>query len=161
MRSPSLVMQKDTFLVSPVIDYLPRELTDSYILSWEKGHAHRAAKHEIAPNNRIGTGAALPPFIKDSASYWVVDKDVVRYNIIKKQEDWRIKLPKGLLTSRLNMIGDTLLVACENEYLYGLSADHGRTLWKVQTAGTPGRVSSTPPLFVLGRRLRPLAPPHQ
>jgi outer membrane protein assembly factor BamB len=151
MRSPSLAMEKDTFLVSPVIDYLPLELTNSYILAWKKGEAHRAAKYKIAPTNRKGIGAALPPFIKDGASYWVVDKEVVRYNIIKSKENWRRRLPKGMLTSRLNMIGDTLLVACENEYLYGMSANNGQIIWKVKTAGTPSRVASTPGyLFLIG-----------
>mgnify|MGYP006266346333 CR=1 FL=1 len=151
MRSPVLAMQNDTFLVSPVIDYLPRKLTNSYILVWKKGDAHHATKHKIAPTNQKGIGAALPPFVKGGASYWVVDKEVVRYNIIEKQEGWRIKLPKGLLTSRLNMVGDTLLMACENEYLYGLSADDGQILWKVETAGTSSRVSSTSRyLFLIG-----------
>jgi outer membrane protein assembly factor BamB len=142
---------KDTFFVSPVIDYLPRQLTNSYILTWKKGGADRATKHKIAADNTRGAGAALPPLIKDGASYWIVDKEIVRYNIIKSQENWRRRLPKGLLTSRLNMIGDTLLAACENEYLYGMSANNGQIIWKVKTAGTPSRVASTPSyLFLIG-----------
>jgi hypothetical protein len=141
MRSPQpIVISGDTTLITSVIDHVPLKNTESYILKWRKKDEKKIVKHEVYPRNKKGVGASLPPLVINNKSYWVSHTDIVKYNNITEQEVWRIKLPRGLLTSRLAVHEGTLYAACENEKLYAISIDEGSIKWELGIAGTPSRL---------------------
>ena len=151
-RSPVCVDQPGSpLLVSPVVDYLPQEGTDSYLLSWRKDQPAEQHKHEVYPNNTKGYGATLPPLRVKSHLYCMAYNEVVGYDLFRKTEIWRTALPRELLTSRLSWHDNQLYAATEDAVLYALDAVNGDIKWKVDIAGTPSRMFHTKDyVFLIG-----------
>ncbi|MEQ8706985.1 MAG: PQQ-binding-like beta-propeller repeat protein [Phaeodactylibacter sp.] len=145
MRSPVPFFDgRDSGLVSPVIDYEPRGLTESYLLLWKQEQSAAAVRHTIYPDNEQGRGPSLPPVVAGKHSWWVASQDVVSFDLANEKIVWRVTLPHGLLTSRLTLHGDNLFLACEDEKLYAIAASTGKLQWSSPIAGTPGRVFHAP-----------------
>lgn len=144
LRSPVPVNIEDTsILVSSVIDHLPKESTESYLLEWPVQFRSNPEKYPVYKKNKKGLGAALPPVVYGYRSYWVAHNQVLCFDHASKTTCWQKSLPKGILTSRLTRWEDKLYIAIENEILYALDLKNGSVQWQVPISGTPGRLFHT------------------
>lgn len=141
IRSPNIfVFNKDTFLICNSIEYAPHMKTESNLYVWNKNDPRSITKHLIYPVNLYGKGAAHHPVIKFPDSYWAVENELVNFNLIDKEEKWRTKLPKGILTSKIQLVDKTVLFPAENEYLYAIDRHSGNIKWKSKIGGTPSHL---------------------
>ncbi len=136
IRSP---VPYQNYLVTGSIDHISKQNSLSYyhIFNRKTGLSKNA---EIYPENYLGEGASFSPLVKDGASYWMVNRDLVRINLESGEEIWRLEFPHGILTSKLSMDDEKLYLPCENEQLYAVDPKTGKIIWQTKIAGTPSRL---------------------
>ncbi len=151
-RPPTPIRLSDSLiLVSPVVDYLLREGTHSYLMAWWKSRPTEHHTQQAYPDNAMGYGATLPLMAVGQRIYGVAHDEVICYDPVSNVEIWRVRLPRGLLTSRLSYYDGHLYIASEDAVLHVLDAVTGAMAWEVEIAGTPSRVFHTKDdIFLIG-----------
>lgn len=90
-----------------------------------------------------GSGIGIPFELSSSSVVLLAGKTLMALDISSEKTLWKKELPNGVLTSRIHICGDSILIACENEVLYCFRVEDGQELWKTGIAGTPSRLIAT------------------
>ena len=152
MRSPKPFRDSSgrRCLLAATAAYHPEKSLASHLFVVdEKGN--KVLEHQLYPPNRAGRGATRSPIVAEGKSYWQAGNRVICYDLQQQMECWQTELPRGLLTSRMLKVGDTVYAAAEDEYLYALKAEDGSLAWKSKASGTPSRLHACGSrLFLVG-----------
>jgi len=145
-RSPKkMILGDSAFLLSAFIEYFPLKKTNSYFvqkLLENNDSLADCTRYSLFPENKTGKGATQAPIIKRHSSFWSIENEIMCFDHKEMIEKWRIKLAHGLFTSRMLLNPKSLLIPCEDEYLYSLDLENGAILWKTRTSGTPSKLFS-------------------
>lgn len=142
VRTPAIAVLEgqDTVCISSTIHYIPKQMTNSQLISWRLNDTSFQKTIQIYPDNLNGDGVTKQGIVDGIISYWVAGQQIVAINLKSQKELWRDTFPHGMLTSRLLLDDGRLFYACENEALYALDAENGGIIWECPIAGTPSRV---------------------
>lgn len=103
------------------------------------------------PENKDGYGVTKQPVIMGDKAFMVAFDNVFCVSATTGKELWRKTLPRDMLTSSPIAGKDGLFCPMEDEYIYKLSFDDGKIIWKAKISATPSRpVIVQNHLFIVG-----------
>ncbi len=103
------------------------------------------------PANKDGYGVTKQAVTLGDQAFMVAYDHVFCVSSTAGKELWRTALPRDMLTSVPVASYDGLYCPMEDGYLYKLSPDDGRVIWKTKIAATPSRpVITNGLLFIVG-----------
>jgi outer membrane protein assembly factor BamB len=133
------------------------------------------AEGEAYPENTHGFGVTKQPVIAGDLALLMAYDQFICLDHRQGEVRWRTALPRDMLSSAPLVEGQAVYCALEDGYLYKLSLEDGRILWKSELSGTPSRLACCGNhLFVVGggdgmlytfdtadgRRIRRMAAPN-
>jgi outer membrane protein assembly factor BamB len=143
LRSPDLYVSPsgDTLCLAGMAAYVPRGTTDSYVKIWSFGEKGVDAKIPILQDDIKGTCVTKQGLVsEDGLTYWIAGRTVLCVDPNNREIRWRRQLPRDMLSSHPYLVNNLLILACEDEVLYGLDRFTGQEVWTCPIAGTPSRV---------------------
>ena len=150
LRSPA-ALGRGRVLFTSIAQYRPggRTVARWHILDLADGRM--IAEGEAYPENTHGYGVTKQPVIASGLALLMAYDQLVCLDYRRGEVRWRTALPRDMLSSAPLVEGQAVYCALEDGYLYKLSLEDGRILWKSELSGTPSRpVCCGNQLFVVG-----------
>ncbi|MFT6336422.1 MAG: outer membrane protein assembly factor BamB [Halioglobus sp.] len=139
IRTPAIINQFNSILVTSV-DYYHVDEMDSYgfIIRIDENNA----LDTLLKTHNIKKANFKPiPYHDEQVLLLINLSTLILYDLTKDAVLWQTDMPHSILTSRIEIVNDTIYYPCEDEYLYALDAKNGSILWKSEGSGTPSRIA--------------------
>jgi len=102
------------------------------------------------PDNAEGLGVTKQPIVVGDKAILCASDQLFCLDG-QGQEQWRVKMPRDMLSSVPLFYQDALFCAMEDGFLYKINVSTGVTQWKSKASGTPSRMEVFgPQIFLVG-----------
>lgn len=156
ITSPIPIGSDSTVFLQSSIDYKKGELTNSYFILWDESQEEKICV-ESYPDNQMGHGVSRLPILSEDKlwSYWQSTDGLVCFNHASMEVEWELHLGAGILSSKIEKIGDRLVYPSEAGVIYIVDIHDGAVVDTIENMpGTPGRLSvielETPIIYFIG-----------
>ncbi len=140
-RTPLAVLNDhDTLLYFPVIQQNKEDNTTVPYLNIYSSSYKKIIKQDTLDFEMNSGGVAKQPLLHTDNLLLIKDNEIICFDIDRNKIKYKFQFPRDMLSSKPEIIGNTLLYPAEDGFLYAFDIIERKILWNTKISGTPSRM---------------------